>query len=58
MRVVIDWAQRSGYSRLLLWVVDGNTNAERLYERSGFQRTGAVQEIRPGDVEHEMELRL
>ena len=54
LQAVIDWAKRAGYSRLILWVVDGNVNAERLYEREGFRRTGAVQEVRPGELEHEM----
>ncbi|HKC19437.1 MAG TPA: GNAT family N-acetyltransferase, partial [Candidatus Dormibacteraeota bacterium] len=35
---VIDWAREVGYDELLLWVVDGNHNAERLYERNGFRR--------------------
>jgi len=54
MAAVIDWGRRSGYSRLHLWVVEGNTKAERLYERNGFKRTGAMQEVRPGELEHEM----
>jgi GNAT superfamily N-acetyltransferase len=54
--VVLAWAKDSGYERVVLWVVEGNANAERLYERSGFKRTGAVQTVRPGDtrVEYEM----
>jgi len=51
---VIEWAQMTGYDRLFLWVVDGNGNAERLYERNGFLRTGAAQEVRPGELEYEM----
>ncbi len=51
---VIDWARRTGYSQLVLWVVDGNADAERLYERHGFKRTGAQEEVRPGRLEYEM----
>jgi GNAT superfamily N-acetyltransferase len=51
---VIEWAQRAGYSRLVLWVVDGNADAERLYARHGFKRTGAQEEVRPGRLEYEM----
>jgi GNAT superfamily N-acetyltransferase len=55
---VIQWARETGYDELLLWVVDGNESAERLYERNGFRRTGAVQDVRPGDLEYEMSRRL
>ena len=57
---VLAWAKDSGYRHIVLWVVEGNANAERLYERSGFKRTGAVQTVRPGDarVEYEMERAL
>jgi GNAT superfamily N-acetyltransferase len=51
---VIEWGQTSGYDELFLWVVDGNSNAERLYERNGFRRTGAAQEVRAGELEYEM----
>lgn len=51
---VIEWARRTGYSRLVLWVVDGNAEAERLYARHGFKRTGAQEEVRPGRLEYEM----
>ncbi|HET9782633.1 MAG TPA: GNAT family N-acetyltransferase [Candidatus Dormibacteraeota bacterium] len=51
---VIEWARQTGYGELFLWVVDGNGSAERLYERNGFRRTGAAQEVRPGELEYEM----
>jgi GNAT superfamily N-acetyltransferase len=53
---VLDWAKDFGYEHVVLWVVDGNSSAQRLYERSGFKRTGAAQTVRPGDarVEYEM----
>jgi GNAT superfamily N-acetyltransferase len=56
VNTVLDWAEHSGYGRVVLWVVDGNESAERLYRRTGFKRTGAVQTVRPGDarVEYEM----
>lgn len=56
VKAVLDWAQRSGFEEVVLWVVEGNSSAERLYERTGFKRTGAVATVRPDDdrVEHEM----
>lgn len=51
---VVEWARETGYGTLFLWVVTGNGSAERLYERNGFRRTGAVQDVRPGELEHEM----
>ena len=56
----VESARAAGYDELLLWVTEKNTHAERLYERHGFQRTGATQPIRPGDdrLEYEMTLSL
>ena len=54
VKSAVDWAHGNGYSRMFLWVTEGNLNAERLYERNGFRRTGAVQEVRPGRLEYEM----
>ena len=48
----------AGYADMLLWVADGNVNAERLYVRNGFGRTGADQEMRPEQLEYEMSRRL
>lgn len=50
------WAQEGGYDQLFLWVTDQNVHAERLYERHGFRRTGAVQMVRPGDPKLEYEM--
>ena len=36
------------------WVTEVNAGAQRLYERNGFTRTGASQDVRPGELEHEM----
>ncbi len=55
---VLDWARANGYRHMFLWVTDGNLNAERLYARNGFIRTGGEQEVRPGELEYEMERRL
>lgn len=55
---VMEWAKSNRYSKLLLWVTDGNNNAERLYERNGFARTGAQQDVRPGHLEYEMSREL
>ena len=51
---VIAWARDTGYSQVVLWVVDGNDSAERLYARHGFRRTGVQEEVRPGRLEYEM----
>ncbi|OLC01628.1 MAG: hypothetical protein AUI15_05080 [Actinobacteria bacterium 13_2_20CM_2_66_6] len=55
---LIRWARSARYDQMFLWVTDVNANAERLYERNGFVSTGAVQEIRPGELEHEMSRKL
>ena len=54
VKTLIEWARSTGYSQMFLWVADGNIDAERLYERNSFARTGAVQEMRPGQLEHEL----
>jgi GNAT superfamily N-acetyltransferase len=58
VKTLIDWARGAGYEEMFLWVTEGNANAERLYARNGFERTGAVQDVRPGQLEHEMSRRL
>jgi GNAT superfamily N-acetyltransferase len=58
VKTMIGWARARGYGRLLLWVTDVNVAAQRLYERNGFARTGASQEVRPGELEHEMSREL
>ena len=42
------WAEGAGYQQLMLWVTEGNTNAEQLYQRHGFRRTGSIQPVRAG----------
>jgi GNAT superfamily N-acetyltransferase len=39
---VLAWAKTTGFSKVLLWVTEGNSHAEALYERNGFIRTGEV----------------
>lgn len=51
---VLDFARDSGREQVFLWVTAVNTTAERLYARNGFVRTGAVEDVRPGELEHEM----
>ena len=58
VKTVLDWARLNHYVEMLLWVTDGNSNAERLYARNGFVRTGAAQDVRPGHLEFEMGRRL
>ena len=40
VEAVIGWARLQGARRLLLWVVDENDGAQRLYARTGFRPTG------------------
>jgi GNAT superfamily N-acetyltransferase len=60
VEAVVDWARDQGLAQVLLWVADVNQNAERLYVRHGFARTGRVSEIRPGEpaVEYKMTKRI
>lgn len=56
---VAGWAWSEGYTRLRLWVVEGNDRAERLYRRVGFHRTGEQQPLgRGGRSEFAMERQL
>jgi GNAT superfamily N-acetyltransferase len=54
----VEWARSAGLRQLRLWVVEGNTVALRLYERSGFVRTGNVAPVRPGEAALEFEMSL
>lgn len=58
VNTVVGWARSNHYDRLLLWVSEGNENAERLYQRNGFVRTGAAKDVRPGHLEQEMSRKL
>ncbi|TMD25949.1 MAG: GNAT family N-acetyltransferase [Chloroflexi bacterium] len=51
---MLEWARVEGYQRMVLWVTEVNAGARRLYERNGFTSTGASQDVRPGELEHEM----
>jgi GNAT superfamily N-acetyltransferase len=53
---VSEWAQADGAARLVLWVVETNAPALRLYARHGFSATGRRQALpsHPGLVEIEM----
>ena len=51
---LLEWATDEGYRQMFLWVTEVNAGAQRLYERNGFTRTGASQDVRPGELEHEM----
>src|SRR5258708_38454612 len=60
VKSVLDWARSTGYSRIVLWVTEGNEQAEKLYERNGFLRTGQVSLVRAGEdrIEYEMGRKL
>jgi GNAT superfamily N-acetyltransferase len=53
---VMDWCRDEGHRTLLLWVTAENSIAERLYGRLGFERTGAVARVRPGEPRLEYEM--
>jgi len=60
VKTVLEWARSTGYSHILLWVTEGNLEAEKLYLKNGFARTGEVSLVRAGEekIEYEMALRL
>lgn len=53
---VLAWAAARRYSEAVLWVTEVNVAAQKLYETSGFRRTGAVAVVRPDEdaIEYEM----
>ncbi|WP_157117627.1 GNAT family N-acetyltransferase [Nocardia vaccinii] len=57
---VAGWARADGHAELRLWVVDGNTPAEKLYRRMGFTPTGVIRNtgVHAPDTEYEMSLPL
>lgn len=57
---VLEWARSNGYADVVLWVTAGNEEAERLYQRHAFVRTGQVSLVRAGEdrIEYEMGRRL
>jgi GNAT superfamily N-acetyltransferase len=58
LTTVLDWARGHRYREVFLWVTEGNENAERLYVRHGFVRTGGAEEVRPGQLEFELTRQL
>jgi GNAT superfamily N-acetyltransferase len=54
------WAVVDGADELVLWVVEGNAAATRLYAREGFAPTGLCEPVagRPGVVQEQWALRL
>ena len=58
LTTVLDWTRSKKYREVFLWVTDGNANAERLYVRHGFARTGESEEVRPGQLEFELSRKL
>lgn len=55
---VLQWAWRHGARQVRLWVTVGNADAERLYARYGFQRTGEIKPLRSRPGRHEVAMRL
>ena len=56
---VIRWAAAEHHVAIQLHVTEGNTRAERVYQRNGFERTGRSRlRERDGVAEFEMERRL
>ncbi|MCM6773473.1 GNAT family N-acetyltransferase [Nocardia sp. CDC159] len=53
---IVDWVRARGHHHLRLWVLDGNTPAEKLYRRMGFLPTGRQQvtSAHSPDLENEM----
>jgi ribosomal protein S18 acetylase RimI-like enzyme len=52
---VIEWAKHKDLRQALLYVNEGCDDAERLYQRHGFRRTGEAQRV-DGDLAHGMAL--
>jgi len=56
IEAVREWAARSRFERLGLWVVEGNLVAEKAYAKAGFERTGRRQPVREGEPAMEFEM--
>jgi GNAT superfamily N-acetyltransferase len=52
--------RRTGVTTLLAWVLDGNHDARRVYERLGFRATGVRQPFpgAPGRIEEQLQYRI
>ncbi|MFD0745188.1 GNAT family N-acetyltransferase [Phytohabitans flavus] len=51
---IVEWAAKSGARKMMLGVVEGNTNAEALYVRQGFAYTGEVNGMMPDGVRRDL----
>jgi ribosomal protein S18 acetylase RimI-like enzyme len=60
IKVVLDRLSADGVRTVLLWVLDGNDAAVRVYERAGFVHTNYCEplEARPGRTEERLRLDL
>ncbi|WP_216895018.1 GNAT family N-acetyltransferase [Nocardia alni] len=46
IEAVSEWARAAGHTELRLWVMEGNTAAEKLYRRMGFTPTGDTRDTK------------
>ena len=60
IEAVAAWARAGGHAELRLWVMEGNTSAEKLYRRLGFVPTGHYREngVHAPNREYEMSIPL
>lgn len=60
LKIVLDRLRVAGVRTALIWVLDGNDIAIRLYERVGFVRTNYRESLvaRPGRFEERMQMNL
>jgi ribosomal protein S18 acetylase RimI-like enzyme len=58
VEAVIAHPSKRGRATIVLWVSQGNTRAERLYARHGFERTGRTQPIDDDDPTRGLEFEM
>ncbi|MGI9599205.1 MAG: GNAT family N-acetyltransferase [Acidimicrobiales bacterium] len=58
VEAAVAWAQGRGAAEILLWVVNDNLAAIKLYERSGFVASGRVEALNSNPCSDALEMRL